>query len=98
LLRLIHITSDIQTFVFVQDVVGLYNGYFHLLQYSIDILILCRKFKIPNYQNGCAYITTHRVCYVDNAEPRKYAVVVDLSDVDRYDYYVSFLGPWNKPI
>ncbi|RPB19395.1 vacuolar sorting-associated protein [Terfezia boudieri ATCC MYA-4762] len=64
-----------ETFVFVQDVVGLYSG----------------RFKIPNYQNGCAYLTTHRVCYVDNTEPRKYSAVVDLSDVDRYDYYAGFL-------
>ena len=50
-----------------------------------------RKFKVPDYQNGYAYLTTHRACYVDNAEPRKYSVAVELSDVDRYDLYVSIM-------
>ncbi|KAF8437417.1 EAP30/Vps36 family-domain-containing protein [Terfezia claveryi] len=62
-----------------------------ILYDSSDVLIPSRRFKIPNYQNGCAYLTTHRVCYVDNSEPRKYSTVVDLSDVDRYDYYAGFL-------
>ncbi|KAF8473947.1 EAP30/Vps36 family-domain-containing protein [Kalaharituber pfeilii] len=64
-----------ESFVFAQDGIGLYSG----------------KYKIPNYQNGCAYLTTHRACYVDNAEPRKYTVAIDLKDVDRYDYYTGFL-------
>ena len=47
-----------------------------------------RKYKIPQYQNGRAYLTSHRICYVDNAEPRKYSVGVDLKDVDTTEYYV----------
>ncbi|KAI5801593.1 EAP30/Vps36 family-domain-containing protein [Peziza echinospora] len=50
-----------------------------------------RKLKVPNYQNGCAYLTTHRACYVDNAEPRKYSLAVDIKDVDRYEFYAGFL-------
>lgn len=61
-----------ETLLFVQDAVGLYEG----------------KYKIPQYQSGHAYLTSHRACYVDNAEPRKYAVAVDLKDVERPEFYV----------
>ncbi|KAL4738886.1 amidase signature domain-containing protein [Aspergillus similis] len=37
-----------ETLLFVQDAVGLYDG----------------KYKIANYQDGHAYLTSHRVCYV----------------------------------
>jgi Vacuolar protein sorting protein 36 Vps36 len=47
-----------------------------------------RKYKIPNCQNGHAYLTSHRACYVDNEEPRKNSVAVALRDVDRYEFYV----------
>jgi len=56
----------------VQDAVGLYGG----------------KLKIPEYQNGQAYLTSHRACYVDNEEPRKRAVAISLKDVDHYELYV----------
>lgn len=61
--------------LFVQDNVGLYEG----------------KFKLPNQQNGQVYLTSHRVCYVDKAEPRKYSVALDLKDVERYEFYAGFL-------
>jgi len=47
-----------------------------------------RKYKIPNLQNGHAYLTTHRACYVDNLEPRKSSIAVELKSVDRYEFYV----------
>jgi ESCRT-II complex subunit VPS36 len=52
------------------------------------MLTVSSKYKIPQYQNGRAYLTSHRICYVDNAEPRKYSVAVDLKDVQFVDYYV----------
>lgn len=58
--------------LFVQDAVGLYEG----------------KYKLPEYQNGQAYLTSHRACYVDNENPRKKAVAVSLKDVDRCELYV----------
>jgi len=58
--------------LFVQDAVGLYGG----------------KFKIPEYQNGQAYLTSHRACYVDNEEPRKRSVAINLKDVDHHEVYV----------
>ncbi|KAK0744954.1 EAP30/Vps36 family-domain-containing protein [Apiosordaria backusii] len=61
--------------LFVQDNVGLYEG----------------KFKLPNQQNGQVYLTSHRICYVDKAEPRKYSVALDLKDVERYEFYAGFL-------
>jgi hypothetical protein len=47
-----------------------------------------RKFKIPDYQNGQVYLTSHRICYVDNADPRKNSTAIDLKDVDHYEFYV----------
>ncbi|PYH79511.1 Vps36-domain-containing protein [Aspergillus uvarum CBS 121591] len=64
-----------ETLLFVQDAVGLYEG----------------KYKIPNYQNGHAYLTSHRVCYVALEEPRKYSVAIDLKEVDRAEYQAGFL-------
>lgn len=66
---------DDETLLFVQDSVGLYEG----------------KYKIPNYQNGQAYLTSHRACYVDNHAPRKYSVAVDLKQIDRTESYAGFL-------
>lgn len=61
--------------LFVQDAVGLYAG----------------KNKLPDYQNGHAYLTSHRACYVDNDRPRQRAVAVDLRDVERCEIYARFL-------
>lgn len=61
--------------LFVQDNVGLYEG----------------KYKILNQQNGQVYLTSHRICYVDKADPRRYSAAVDLKDVDKYDFYAGFL-------
>ncbi|CAL5869437.1 uncharacterized protein PFLUO_LOCUS3666 [Penicillium psychrofluorescens] len=63
-----------ETLLFVQDAVGLYEG----------------KYKIPNYQNGHAYLTSHRVCYVAAEEPRKYSVGIDLKEIDRAEYQAGF--------
>ncbi|KAL8692576.1 MAG: hypothetical protein Q9218_002424 [Villophora microphyllina] len=67
--------SPDETLLFVQDAVGLYEG----------------KFKLPAYQSGHAYLTSHRLCYVDNAEPRKNSIAVDLKAVERYEFYAGFL-------
>ncbi|KAH7072505.1 EAP30/Vps36 family-domain-containing protein [Paraphoma chrysanthemicola] len=64
-----------ETLLFVQDAVGLYEG----------------KFKIPQYQHGQAYLTSHRACYVDHAEPRKNSVAVFLKDVEKTEFYAGFL-------
>lgn len=66
---------DDETLLFVQDAVGLYEG----------------KYKIPNYQNGQAYLTSHRLCYVDNEEPRKFCVAVDLKQIDKTEFYGGFM-------
>jgi len=51
-------------------------------------LATCRKFKIPDHQNGQVYLTSHRICYVDNGDPRKNSTAIDLKDVERYEFYV----------
>ncbi|KAI0859509.1 EAP30/Vps36 family-domain-containing protein [Xylaria cubensis] len=64
-----------EVLLFVQDNVGLYEG----------------KYKLPNQQRGQVYLTSHRICYVDTQEPRKYSVALDLKDVERYEFYAGFL-------
>jgi len=57
--------------------------------------LTARKYKLPNQQNGQIYLTSHRICYVDKAEPRKHSAALDLKDVDRFEFYVrihAFLG------
>ncbi|KAG6038550.1 hypothetical protein E4U41_004087 [Claviceps citrina] len=60
--------------LFVQDNVGLYEG----------------KLKLPNQQNGQVYLTSHRICYVDKAEPRANSVALDLKDVHHYEAHAGF--------
>lgn len=48
----------------------------------------CRKYKIPDHQNGQVYLTSHRICYVDNGDPRKNSAAIDLKEVDRVEFYV----------
>ncbi|RYP76932.1 hypothetical protein DL771_001485 [Monosporascus sp. 5C6A] len=64
-----------EVLLFVQDNVGLYEG----------------KYKLPNQQNGHVYLTSHRICFVDDKEPRKHSVGLDLKDVERYEFYAGFL-------
>ncbi|KAI1333259.1 Vps36-domain-containing protein [Xylariaceae sp. FL0255] len=64
-----------EVLLFVQDNVGLYEG----------------KFKLPNHQNGQVYLTSHRICYVDTQNPRKYSLALHLKHVERYEFYAGFL-------
>ncbi|RAL63906.1 hypothetical protein DID88_003094 [Monilinia fructigena] len=61
--------------LFVQDNVGLYEG----------------KYKIPDHQNGQVYLTSHRICYVDNEDPRRNSTAIELKEVDRFEFYAGFL-------
>jgi ESCRT-II complex subunit VPS36 len=79
-----------ETLLFVQDAVGLYEGYvcvmlpkFHQANHHPN-----SKYKIPQYQNGQAYLTSHRACYVDHSEPRQNSVAIYLKDVERHELYV----------
>ena len=83
-----------ETLLFVQDAVGLYHGYVTIsisVYGSTDVNCWGRKFKIPAFQNGHAYLTSHRACYVDNTEPRKSSIAIDLKEIERYEFYVSSL-------
>lgn len=83
-----------ETLLFVQDAVGLYDGYEIPSQIRalkvrrLLIVIANRKYKIPNLQNGHAYLTSHRLCYVDNLEPRKSSIAVELKNIEKYEFYV----------
>ncbi|KPM45315.1 hypothetical protein AK830_g1127 [Neonectria ditissima] len=65
-----------EVLLFVRDNVGLYEG----------------KSKLLHQQNGQVYLTSHRICYVDQNEPRKHSVALDLKDVDRYEFYAGFFN------
>jgi hypothetical protein len=86
-----------EVLLFVQDNVGLYEGYAHgfganprscAIGGRVANRVFCRKYKIPDYQNGSVYLTSHRICYVDNEDPRRNSIAIDLKDVDRYEFYV----------
>ena len=64
-----------EALLFVQDAVGLYGG----------------KAKLAEYQNGQAYLTSFRICYVDNERPRDRAIAIDLRDVEHTELYAGFL-------
>ncbi|EXJ90510.1 hypothetical protein A1O1_03613 [Capronia coronata CBS 617.96] len=64
-----------ETLLVVQDGVGLYEG----------------KYKIASCQKGHAYLTSHRACYVDDADPRANSWAIDLKDVERHEYQAGFL-------
>ncbi|KAG9246205.1 vacuolar protein sorting protein-like protein [Calycina marina] len=64
-----------EVLLFVQDNVGLYEG----------------KYKIPDHQNGQIYLTSHRICYVDNDQARKNSVAIDLKDIEGYEISARFL-------
>jgi ESCRT-II complex subunit VPS36 len=84
-----------EVLLFVQDNVGLYEGSVNLRP-TCKITIrreeaytnIDRKFKIPDHQNGQVYLTSHRICYVDNDDPRKNSAAIELKEVDRVDFYV----------
>ncbi|KAK9431155.1 EAP30/Vps36 family-domain-containing protein [Lipomyces doorenjongii] len=61
--------------IFVQDGVGLYDG----------------RFKLDGYQNGRVYLTTHRVCYVDNIRSATHSVAIALSQVYRIQFSPGLL-------
>ncbi|ETI27530.1 hypothetical protein G647_09721 [Cladophialophora carrionii CBS 160.54] len=71
--------SQDEVLLFVQDGVGLYEGKVGL------------KYKIDSCQKGHAYLTSHRICYVDDAEPRANSWAIDLKDVDRHEFQAGFL-------
>lgn len=82
-----------ETLLYVQDAVGLYEGF--VVQSVLISLCLSqkhinynRKYKVPFMQDGHAYLTSHRVCYVDNAEPRRHSVAIELKSVEIFEFYV----------
>jgi len=78
-----------ETLLFVQDAVGLYEGWVARAAHGREQLLTgLSKFKIPQYQNGQAYLTSHRVCYVDHNEPRTSSVALFLKDVEKPEFYV----------
>ena len=59
--------------------------------YWVHFLTSRSKYKLPQCQNGHAYLTSYRACYVDNVDPRKYSVAIDLKEVDHAEIYPRFL-------
>jgi Vacuolar protein sorting protein 36 Vps36 len=53
-------------------------------------MLRARKFKSPNHQDGTIYLTTHRVCYVDEVKPMLYSIGVGLEQIAKIETSVSF--------
>ncbi|KAK9315278.1 EAP30/Vps36 family-domain-containing protein [Lipomyces starkeyi] len=64
-----------ETDILVQNSVGLYEG----------------RVRLPSYQNGRLYLTSHRICYVDIASPLTNSVAINLPDVKTIQYTAGFL-------
>ncbi|KAK9355674.1 EAP30/Vps36 family-domain-containing protein [Lipomyces doorenjongii] len=64
-----------ETDILVQNSVGLYEG----------------RVRLPSYQNGRLYLTSHRICYVDTASPLTNSVAINLPDVKTIQYTAGFL-------
>lgn len=57
-----------------------------------------RKHKLPRYQNGHVYLTSHRICYVDDHASKELSVSIALSDVDRSELQVCAPCPRSSAI
>ena len=58
------------------------------------LLLMCwreRKEKTVAFDNGRLYLTTHRLIYLDGAEPQKNSRYLDLHVVKQTEYWVGFL-------
>lgn len=64
-----------ETDIAVQNGIGLYEG----------------SYKVTDFQNGRLYLTSHRLCYVDNDVPRERSVSLSLSAIESISYYGRFL-------
>ena len=60
--------------IFAQGDVGLYEG----------------TFKLPAYQNGTLYLSSHSIYYIDAVDPRNCSVALDLKEVERTEFYAGF--------
>ncbi|KAG1169559.1 hypothetical protein G6F70_008223 [Rhizopus microsporus] len=58
-----------------QGHVGLYEG----------------KIKLEHYQDGVCYLTSHRIIYVDDANPLEHSIEINLKHVKDIDVYGGFL-------
>lgn len=50
-----------------------------------------RRSRLPEYQNGRIYLTSHRICYVDVASPLSHSVAINLPEVKTAQYTARFL-------
>ena len=73
--------SENEQILFVQNSVGLYDGF----TAKRTAILMLRKFKSPNHQDGTIYLTTHRVCYVDEIKPMLYSIGVNLEQIDKIE-------------
>ena len=63
-----------EVLLFAQSDVGLYEG----------------TFKLPAYQNGTLYLSSHSIYYIDATDPRNCSVGLDLKEVERTEFYAGF--------
>lgn len=60
--------------VFMDKAVGLYIG----------------KFRVEKRQKGRAFLTTERIIYIDDEDPRSYSLALELKDIQRISYSAKF--------
>ncbi|KAG1471858.1 hypothetical protein G6F56_001882 [Rhizopus delemar] len=49
------------------------------------------KNKLEHYQDGVCYLTSHRIIYVDDANPLEHSIEISLQDVKDVESYAGFL-------
>ncbi|KAI8988854.1 EAP30/Vps36 family-domain-containing protein [Pilobolus umbonatus] len=64
-----------ETILMQQAHIGLYEG----------------KKKLPQYQDGVCYLTSHRIVYVDNIHPLEYSIEIGLNIIRDIESYNGFL-------
>ena len=72
----------------IQNGVGLYQGYRIACLSRERNSQASRKERIEGHQDGVLYLTSHRLCYVDNVRPTLNSIALDLKIVDRTDLSV----------
>lgn len=77
--------------VLTESNVGIYEGYVAIGKLYGSNVLTNSNYKPIGYQDGRVYLTTHRVCYVDNVNPRTHSVYLNLSQVKDVQHYSGFL-------
>lgn len=59
------------------------------VQTGVGLYVLDQK--SPDHGNGTVYLTTHRICYVDERKPKVFSLYIELARIRRHEYSAGFL-------